>query len=105
MKLYIYIISITTSIFMSNGFSQESKENLSNNKMILKKISDDSFYDIIGLKDGDEIKKINGKFLHTPEESIILLNSLKNESGIEIVVVRNGKEETIKIKLNQKNSK
>jgi type II secretory pathway component PulC len=53
-------------------------------------IEKDSIYAKAGLVDGDLIKSINGEELNSAQGTIKLLNSLKNASGVNFTIERDG---------------
>ena len=57
----------------------------------LSRIRENSIYQKSGLQNGDVVEEINGILLNDTAQAIKLLNSLRNESEIEIRVVRGGK--------------
>ena len=57
----------------------------------LSRIRENSIYQKSGLQNGDVVEEINGILLTDTAQAIKLLNSLRNESEIEIRVVRGGK--------------
>ena len=57
----------------------------------LSRIRENSIYQKSGLQNGDVVEEINGILLNDTAQAIKLLNSLRNESEIEIRVVRSGK--------------
>ena len=57
----------------------------------LSRIRENSIYQKSGLQNGDVVEEINGMLLTDTAQAIKLLNSLRNESEIEIRVVRGGK--------------
>ncbi len=57
----------------------------------LSRIRENSIYQKSGLQNGDVVEEINGILLTDTAQAIKLLNSLRNESEIEIRVVRSGK--------------
>ena len=58
---------------------------------LLTRIREESIYRKSGLQNGDIVEEINGVMLSDTAQAIKLLNSLRNESEIELRVVRNGK--------------
>lgn len=57
----------------------------------LNRIRENSIYQKSGLQNGDIVEEINGILLTDTAQAIKLLNSLRNESEIELRVVRGGK--------------
>ena len=57
----------------------------------LSRIRENSIYQKSGMQNGDVVEEINGILLTDTAQAIKLLNSLRNESEIEIRVVRGGK--------------
>lgn len=57
-------------------------------------IQPDSFYQRIGLANGDVIQQINGIEVKDPETFMRVFNQLKNETSITMDLVRNNKKES-----------
>ena len=57
----------------------------------LSRIRENSIYQKSGLQNGDVVEEINGILLTDTAQAIKLLNSLRNESEIELRIVRGGK--------------
>lgn len=57
-------------------------------------IQPDSFYQKIGLQNGDVIQQINGIEIKDPETFMRVFNQLKNETSISLDLVRNNKKES-----------
>ena len=57
-------------------------------------IQPDSFYQRIGLQNGDVLQQINGIEVKDPETFMKVFNQLKNETSISLDLVRNNKKES-----------
>ncbi|MDE3269003.1 MAG: PDZ domain-containing protein [Pseudomonadota bacterium] len=71
----------------------KASPNVVNGKLrgfVLTRIREDSIYRKSGLQNGDIVEEINGVLLTDTAQAIKLLNSLRNESEIELRVVRGG---------------
>lgn len=71
----------------------KASPNVVNGKLrgfVLTRIREGSIYRKSGLQNGDIIEEINGILLTDTAQAIKLLNSLRNESEIELSVVRGG---------------
>lgn len=71
----------------------KASPNVVNGKLrgfLLTRIREDSIYRKSGLQNGDIVEEINGVLLTDTAQAIKLLNSLRNESEIELRVVRGG---------------
>ena len=71
----------------------KASPNVVNGKLrgfVLTRIREDSIYRKSGLQNGDIVEEINGVLLTDTAQAIKLLNSLRNESEIELRVVRSG---------------
>ncbi|MBI1823858.1 MAG: PDZ domain-containing protein [Nitrospirae bacterium] len=55
----------------------------------------DSFYEKIGLKNGDVLERVNGVEIKDPESFLKVFQHLKDENNISIDVVRNSQKETM----------
>jgi type II secretory pathway component PulC len=63
----------------------------------VSQIDEGSIYDKAGLRDGDIVQEINGNPLNSVAGSITLLRSLKGATNFEVIVNRNGKDETFSL--------
>ena len=50
-----------------------------------------SIFEDLGFKEGDVIKEVDGEAVRTPEKALELFDRLKKESGVKVLVQRNGK--------------
>jgi general secretion pathway protein C len=55
----------------------------------------DSFYEKIGLKNGDVLERVNGVEIKDPESFLKVFQHLKDENNINLDVVRNSQKETM----------
>lgn len=55
-----------------------------------------SLIEKLGIRAGDVIKKVNGEALNNPTKAVSLLTKLRNATSIEIVVDRDGTEESLR---------
>jgi general secretion pathway protein C len=55
----------------------------------------DSFYDQIGLKNGDILERVNGIEIKDPESFLSVFQRLKDENNINVDVIRNAQKETM----------
>lgn len=55
----------------------------------------DSFYEKIGLKNGDVLERVNGIEIKDPESFLKVFQHLKDENNISLDVVRNSQKETM----------
>ncbi len=62
---------------------------------LIQEIVPGSLYDEAGLKNGDVIRKVNGKPVTRPEEALGLFQSLRSASGIDLEIARGGDVRTI----------
>lgn len=58
-------------------------------------IAPDSFYEKIGLKNGDILERVNGIEIKDPESFLKVFQHLKDENSINLDVVRNSQKETM----------
>ena len=65
----------------------------------LSQVKGDSVYSKMGLQSGDIVKSINGVELRDAAQAIQTLNSLKNETTVEVKFTRAGKVETRRIEV------
>ena len=66
----------------------------------LTRIRENSIYEKSGLQNDDVVKEINGVALVDTAQAIKLLNSLRGESEIEIMILRGGSQMNINMKVN-----
>jgi general secretion pathway protein C len=59
-----------------------------------------SFFDTMGLRNGDIIKSVNKQPVDNPEKAFEAYQKLKEESQIEVVVRRNNKDVTLRYDIN-----
>lgn len=59
-----------------------------------------SFFDMMGLRNGDIIKSVNKQPVDNPEKAIEAYQKFKEESQIEVVVRRNNKDVTLRYDIN-----
>ncbi|MFQ5735878.1 MAG: hypothetical protein ACE5GY_03330 [Thermodesulfobacteriota bacterium] len=59
---------------------------------VLDEVVPRGIFDIIGLKNGDILKRVNGFALTTPEKAVQVLTGLRGETEIAIDIVRGGKK-------------
>ena len=59
-----------------------------------------SFFDMMGLRNGDVIKSVNREPIDNPEKAFEAYQKFKQESQIEVVVLRNNRETTLKYDIN-----
>lgn len=59
-----------------------------------------TFFDKMGLKSGDIIKSVNGESVNSPESAFEAYQRLKNESRIQVNLIRAGKEVNLKYDIN-----
>lgn len=59
-------------------------------------IQPDSIFAKLGFKPGDTLKKVNGEEINTPTKGMEMFNALKSESRLQLMVERNGRDETFK---------
>lgn len=59
-----------------------------------------SFFDTMGLRNGDIIKSVNREPVDNPEKAFEAYQKFKKESQIEVVVLRNNKEVTLQYDVN-----
>ena len=57
-----------------------------------EKIEEGSIYEDLGFSKGDIIKTVNGQSVKNPQKAMELYQSLKNDSQLKILVIRDGKE-------------
>lgn len=62
-------------------------------------IAQNSFYDKIGLKNGDVLQKINGIDINEPENFLKVFQQLKDESNITLDLTREGNKTTFKYEI------
>lgn len=62
-------------------------------------IAQNSFYDKIGLKNGDVLQKINGIDINEPENFLKVFQQLKDESNITLDLIREGNKTTFKYEI------
>ncbi len=65
------------------------------NGFALSEIVPGSVFDDMGLRDGDVLTAINGQPVNDPARAIQLLNGLRNQTSIEVQVLRNGSPMTL----------
>ena len=65
----------------------------------MDRIRKGSFYEKSGIQNGDVIEEINGVVLSDAGQSIKLLQSLRNESEIELKLNRNGQKMNFMLKV------
>jgi len=65
------------------------------NGFALSEIVPGSVFDDMGLRDGDVLTSINGQPVNDPARAIQLLNGLRNQTSIEVQVLRNGSPMTL----------
>jgi general secretion pathway protein C len=65
----------------------------------LLEVSQGSVYEKLGLKNGDVVASINGVELNDAARAIQTLNALRNESKIELSVLRGGQATTLKVNI------
>ena len=65
----------------------------------LDRIRNDSIYQKAGLQNGDVVEEINGIPLSDTAQAIKLLQSLRNESDIEIRFSRGGAKQNLNMKV------
>ena len=53
-------------------------------------IHPDSIYSKIGIQNGDVIKRINGNDVNSPGKALEIFSGLRDASGIDIEIERNG---------------
>lgn len=59
---------------------------------LVNEVAPRGIFDIIGLKNGDILKRVNGFEVTTPEKAVQVLMGLRGETKIEIDIVRGGKK-------------
>ncbi|MGA1791464.1 MAG: type II secretion system protein GspC [bacterium] len=59
-----------------------------------------SFFDMMGLRNGDVIKSVNREPIDNPEKAFEAYQKFKQEPQIEVVVLRNNREMTLKYDIN-----
>jgi general secretion pathway protein C len=59
-----------------------------------------SIYEKLGLRKNDVIKRFNGTRIDSPEKALLIFNELKSASSVEIVIERDGKEQTLRYTVN-----
>jgi len=59
-----------------------------------------SFFDMMGLRNGDVIKSVNREPIDNPEKAFEAYQKFKQESQIEVIVLRNNREMTLKYDIN-----
>ncbi|MBX9704256.1 MAG: hypothetical protein K2X39_08900 [Silvanigrellaceae bacterium] len=69
---------------------------------LLSRIRSGSVYAKMGLLDGDVVTAINDNDLNDAGRAIQILNSLRNESSIEMHILRDGKIEIFKVKIQKR---
>jgi general secretion pathway protein C len=55
-----------------------------------------SFYQKLGMKNGDILKAVNGNSLDDPAQALKLFEQLRNERSIEVTVERSGEEKSLR---------
>jgi hypothetical protein len=55
----------------------------------------ESFFDRIGLRNGDVVAEINGQPFHSPEQALNVYTQVRGSSEISMVVLRNGQRSTM----------
>ena len=58
-------------------------------------IRQNSIFDLIGLKNGDVIQRINGADLSDPAKALALFQQLRNEQNINVDILRNKENKTL----------
>lgn len=66
---------------------------------VLTRIRPDSVYEKMGLQDGDVICAINGIELNDAARAIQTLNAMRNESRLEVCVMRNGQRSNLDVQV------
>ncbi|MCA2960638.1 MAG: PDZ domain-containing protein [Silvanigrellales bacterium] len=66
---------------------------------VLTRIRPDSVYEKMGLQDGDVICAINGIELNDAARAIQTLNAMRNESKLEVCVMRNGQRSNLDVQV------
>lgn len=69
----------------------------------LAKIAKGNIYEKMGLKEGDIIKKFNGKLVDGPSAAMQLYNSINTAKKVELVIERDGKNQIIQFDSNKQN--
>lgn len=86
-------------ILMEAAATPQSK----NNQIIgflLTDITPGSIFEKVGFNDGDLIQSINSTPLNSPSTAIKILHSIKNETSVDVALVRNGTEMNMTISVN-----
>ena len=52
-------------------------------------------FDLIGLKNGDVIQRINGSDLSDPAKALALLTQLRSEGNLNVDILRNKENKTL----------
>ncbi|MGA1823264.1 MAG: type II secretion system protein GspC [bacterium] len=60
-----------------------------------------SLFDRMGVKSGDIIQSVNGQAVNSPEKAFEAYQTFKNSSAIELILIRNRKEITLKYDINE----
>ncbi|OIO55389.1 MAG: hypothetical protein COX57_02670 [Alphaproteobacteria bacterium CG_4_10_14_0_2_um_filter_63_37] len=61
----------------------------------LSAIQPGSFYQRLGLHNGDVVHRVNGRELSSPEQAVMVYQQLQGESDVEVEVTRNGQPTTL----------
>jgi general secretion pathway protein C len=67
---------------------------------MLQRIRPGSFYQLLGLRDGDIVQAVNGHPIRTPEDALQVYTGIKNASHVTLSVLRGGKSSTFDYTIN-----
>jgi len=65
------------------------------NGLSLNRISPNSIFRRMGLRNGDVLMGVNGEPIQSPEDAMRLYNNIKSSSEVQVQVKRRGQERTI----------
>ncbi|MCG8567974.1 MAG: Do family serine endopeptidase [Desulfobacterales bacterium] len=72
--------------------------------VLVAKVFEGDPADKAGIKPGDVVIEINGKTIENPRDLTVTIANLKVQETVKVVVVRDGKEKTFKVKLGKRPS-
>jgi general secretion pathway protein C len=67
---------------------------------MLRRIRPGSFYQLLGMRDGDIVQAVNGRPIRTPEDALQVYTGIKNASHVTISISRGGKSSTFDYSIN-----
>ncbi len=67
---------------------------------MLQHIRPGSFYQLLGMRDGDIVQAVNGRPIRTPEDALQVYTKIRNASHVTLTVQRGGKSATFDYTIN-----